>query len=139
MALGMIFHRRSRSASTTLSTTNPVTREAIQTELNVAPTASASRGPAKKTTTDSSNRWRPTWGEEERFNREKHTKAFPDQAVEFCLRTAGITIREVDAVAFAHRAGADMMRGGLDALSRLPLGAKRLAAQAYVDASLVRK
>lgn len=77
--------------------------------------------------------------EEERFNREKHTKAFPDQAVDFCLRTAGITIREVDAVAFAHRAGVDMARGALDALGRLPRGGKRLAAQAYVDANLVRK
>src|SRR5205807_4306490 len=26
--------------------------------------------------------------EEERFNREKHTKAFPDRAIEFCLREA---------------------------------------------------
>src|SRR2546429_27812 len=51
----------------------------------------------------------------------------------------GITIGEVDAVAFAHRAGADMARGALDALGRLPKGAKRLAAQAYVDANLVRK
>ena len=33
--------------------------------------------------------------EEERFNREKHTKAFPDKAIEFCLRTGGITIDEV--------------------------------------------
>jgi carbamoyltransferase len=77
--------------------------------------------------------------EEERFNREKHTKAFPDQAVDFCLRTAGITVREVDVVAFAHRAGVDMARGALDAVGRLPRGVKRLAAQAYVDANLARK
>ena len=45
--------------------------------------------------------------EEERFNREKHTKAFPGSAIEFCLREAGIAIRDVDVVAFAHRAGLD--------------------------------
>ena len=77
--------------------------------------------------------------EEERFNREKHTKAFPDGAIEFCLRTGGISIEDVDVVAFAHRAGLDFVRGAADALARLPLGAKRLAAQAYADANLVRK
>jgi carbamoyltransferase len=77
--------------------------------------------------------------EEERFNRDKHTKAFPDAAIEFCLRTGGITIDDVDLVAFAHRAGVDFARGAVDALKRGPLGAKRLAAQIYVDASLVRK
>lgn len=77
--------------------------------------------------------------EEERFNREKHTKAFPDSAVEFCLRTGGISIGDVEVVAFAHRAGVDFVRGAGDALKRLPVGAKRLAAQTYVDASLARK
>jgi carbamoyltransferase len=75
--------------------------------------------------------------EEERFNREKHTKAFPDRAIEYCLREGGIGIGDVDAVAFAHRAGTDFARGALDALKR---GApKRLAAQAYVDWSLGKK
>ncbi len=77
--------------------------------------------------------------EQERFNREKHTKAFPDDAIQFCLASAGLSIEELDVVAFAHRAGADFERGALDALKRLPRGAKRLAAQAYVDTSLVRK
>src|SRR5438093_3959692 len=72
--------------------------------------------------------------EEERLNREKHTKAFPDRAVEFCLRRAGIGIAEVDVVAFAHRAGVDFARGAADALRRLPRSAKRLGAQVYVDA-----
>ena len=58
--------------------------------------------------------------EEERFNREKHTKAFPDKAIEFCLRTGGITIAEVEVVAFAHRAGTDFRRGAADALKRMP-------------------
>lgn len=77
--------------------------------------------------------------EEERFNREKHTTAFPDQAIRFCLAQAGIGIHDVDAVAFAHRAGIDFLRGSIDALRRLPRSAKRLAAQAYVDLRLVRK
>ena len=48
--------------------------------------------------------------EEERFNRERHTKRFPDQAIGFCLGLAGIGIREVDVVAFAHRPGLDLVR-----------------------------
>lgn len=75
--------------------------------------------------------------EEERFNREKHTKAFPDSAIEFCLRTGGISIADVDVVAFAHRAGVDYRIGAIDALKRL--APKRLAAQTYVDLGLVRK
>jgi carbamoyltransferase len=75
--------------------------------------------------------------EEERFNREKHTKAFPDAAVEFCLRTAGISIRDVDVVAFAHRVGVDYARGAIDALKRA--APKRLAAQTFVDAMLIKK
>jgi carbamoyltransferase len=77
--------------------------------------------------------------EEERFNREKHTKEFPGAAIEFCLREGGIGIRDVDVVAFAHRAGVDFRRGAVDALKRLPLSTKRLAAQAYIDLHLARK
>jgi carbamoyltransferase len=77
--------------------------------------------------------------EEERFNREKHTKAFPDSAIEFCLRDGGIGIRDVDVVAFAHRAGLDFRRGMEDLLKRLPRSVKAVAAQSYVDLNLVRK
>lgn len=77
------------------------------------------------------------FAEEERFNREKHTKAFPDRAIAYCLREGGIDIGDVEAVTFAHRAGTDFARGALDALKR---GApKRLAAQVLVDTRLVRK
>ena len=79
------------------------------------------------------------FAEEERFNRDKHTRAFPDGAVEFCLRQAGISIDDVDVVAFAHRAGTDYARGAADAVRRLPESGKRLAAQTYVDAMLVWK
>jgi carbamoyltransferase len=75
--------------------------------------------------------------EEERFNREKHTKAFPDNAVAFCLDQGSIGIDDLDAVAFGHRAGTDFARGGIDALRRA--APKRLAAQAYVDLNLLRK
>ena len=67
--------------------------------------------------------------EEERFNREKHTKAFPHRAIEFCLATGGVSIQEVDVVAFAHRAGLDYARGALDALRRMPLGTKRFMSE----------
>ena len=75
--------------------------------------------------------------EEERFNRERHTKRFPDQAIEFCLGLAGIGVGEVDVVAFAHRPGLDLARGVADALARR--APRRLAVQAYVDANLLRK
>jgi carbamoyltransferase len=77
--------------------------------------------------------------EEERFNREKHTKAFPDKAIEFCLREAGIGIRDVHIVAFAHRAGLDFRRGMADLVRRLPRSARNAAAQPLVDLNLVRK
>jgi carbamoyltransferase len=75
--------------------------------------------------------------EEERLNRDKHTKAFPDRAIAFCLEQAALSIADVDVVAFAHRAGRDFSLGALDAARRL--APKRFAAQAYVDANLVRK
>jgi carbamoyltransferase len=75
--------------------------------------------------------------EEERFNRQRHTTRFPDQAIEFCLGLAGIGMGEVDVVAFAHRPGLDLARGVADALSRR--APRRLAVQAYVDAKLLGK
>jgi carbamoyltransferase len=75
--------------------------------------------------------------EEERFNRERHTKRFPDTAIVFCLEQGGIGLNDVDVVAFAHRPGLDFARGSLDALRRG--SPKRLAVQAWVDANLARK
>jgi carbamoyltransferase len=77
------------------------------------------------------------FAEEERFNRERHTKAFPDQAIGFCLQAAGIGVGDVDVVAFAHRPGLDLARGMADAFRRR--APKRLAVQAYVDGNLLRK
>src|SRR5438094_4423004 len=70
--------------------------------------------------------------EEERFNREKHTKAFPNRAIEYCLREAGIGIRDVDLVAFAHRAGLDLRRGMGYLLRQLPRSARNAAAQPWI-------
>jgi carbamoyltransferase len=75
--------------------------------------------------------------EEERFNRERHTRRFPDQAIGFCLGVAGVGVGEVDVVAFAHRPGLDLARGVADALARR--APRRLAVQAYVDGNLLRK
>lgn len=41
--------------------------------------------------------------EEERFTRKKHDHGFPKQAVEFCLKQGGITIDDIDYVAFYER------------------------------------
>ena len=38
--------------------------------------------------------------QEERFTRKKHDAGFPHQAIEFCLRHAGITLAQVDRVVF---------------------------------------
>lgn len=76
-------------------------------------------------------------GEQERFDRDQHTKHFPHLAIAYCLERAGIGIDQVDAVAFAHHAGLDFARGALDAVARA--APKRLAAQAYTDARLVMK
>lgn len=38
--------------------------------------------------------------EEERFNREKHTAAFPENAIRFCLKREGITFEEISDIAF---------------------------------------
>jgi carbamoyltransferase len=41
--------------------------------------------------------------EEERFTRIKHDPTFPDEAIDFCLRHAGITMADVEAVAFYEK------------------------------------
>jgi carbamoyltransferase len=38
--------------------------------------------------------------QEERFTREKHTSAFPTQAIKFCLEESGFSLDELDAVVF---------------------------------------
>jgi len=38
--------------------------------------------------------------QEERFTRKKHDNSFPENAVEFCLKKAGITVKDIDIVSF---------------------------------------
>ncbi len=41
--------------------------------------------------------------EEERFTRKKHDNGFPKHAIEFCLKQAGITIKDINAVIFYEK------------------------------------
>jgi len=41
--------------------------------------------------------------QEERFTRKKHDSAFPKQAIDFCLKTAGISAKELDYVGFYEK------------------------------------
>lgn len=75
------------------------------------------------------------FAEEERFNRDRHTKAFPEQAMEFCLSQAGISMAEVDVVAVAHKPLLDFVRGSLDGIARVV--PKRVVGQTFVDARLL--
>ncbi len=56
------------------------------------------------------------FAEEERFNRDKYTMAFPDQALRFCLDQAGIEMNDVDLVVFAGDPGAEIWHSALGAL-----------------------
>jgi carbamoyltransferase len=48
--------------------------------------------------------------EEERFTRKKHTSSFPEQAIERCMRIAGIDYRDVDHVAVSIKPAKDWGR-----------------------------
>ena len=41
--------------------------------------------------------------QEERFNRQKHSAVFPEQAIQFCLKEAGICLAEVDNIVFYEK------------------------------------
>jgi carbamoyltransferase len=43
--------------------------------------------------------------QEERFSRLKHDPAFPDKAIDFCLKTQGLKLADLDAVAFFWNPG----------------------------------
>jgi carbamoyltransferase len=43
--------------------------------------------------------------QEERFTRLKHDPSFPDKAIDFCLRTQGLALADLDAVAFFWNPG----------------------------------
>ena len=57
--------------------------------------------------------------EEERFNRIKHCAGFPAQSIQYCLRTAGITIEEVEHVGISRNPAAHLRK-------RILTGARRM-------------
>ena len=63
-------------------------------------------------------------GEEERFTRRKHDPGFPALAIDFCLRTAGITIDDVDHVVFYEKPFVKFERLLLTAFSTFPRSLK---------------
>lgn len=56
------------------------------------------------------------FAEEERFNRERYTMAFPEGAVRFCLESAGIEAKDVDLVVFAGKPASEILHSTLGAL-----------------------
>lgn len=75
--------------------------------------------------------------EQERINRDQHTKQLPDAAIDACLAYAGISASDLDAVAVAQRPLVDLSRGSRDALRQG--SPKRLAAQVYTDTRLASR
>jgi len=58
--------------------------------------------------------------EEERFRRIKHWAGFPSQAIAYCLREAGVTLRDVDCIALNSDPRANLLRKLRFALLRRP-------------------
>jgi carbamoyltransferase len=58
--------------------------------------------------------------EEERFTRKKHDFEFPQQAIDFCLRTAGITTADLDHVVFFEKPFVKFERLLLSSLQSFP-------------------
>ncbi len=79
------------------------------------------------------------FAEEERFIRKKHTKNFPNNAINYCLTQGGIDIDRVDCVAFPFRPGLDFARGLRHFLRYFPRSYKRFAGQTWMDMNLKGK
>jgi len=79
------------------------------------------------------------FAEEERFNREKHTRLFPHRAIEFVLREGKVGIDQIEAVGFPFRPGLDLFRGFIDFLQGFPFSYRRFAGQILFDLNLMRK
>jgi carbamoyltransferase len=62
--------------------------------------------------------------EEERFTRIKHDHAFPTAAIEFCLRTGGITASQLDHVVFYEKPLLKFVRLLVSTLRRYPRSAR---------------
>jgi len=60
---------------------------------------------------------------EERFSRKKHDSGFPELAIEFCLKTGGITIHDVDYIVFYEKPFIKFERMLLTAMATFPKSA----------------
>ncbi len=49
--------------------------------------------------------------EEERLNRQRHSKGFPKHAVQYCLKKAGLTEKDIDIIAIGYNPWAIVRRG----------------------------
>ena len=58
--------------------------------------------------------------EEERFSRVKHDSGFPGLAIDFCLRTGGVTLDDVDFVVFYEKPFVKFERMLISAMSTFP-------------------
>ena len=61
--------------------------------------------------------------EEERFSRTKHDSGWPQLAIDFCLKTGGITIDDVDYVVFYEKPFVKFERMLLTAMATFPKSA----------------
>ncbi len=60
--------------------------------------------------------------QEERFSRQKHDASFPKQAIEYCLRTAGISVKDLSYVSFYEKPFLKFERLLLTYLNYAPVG-----------------
>ena len=76
--------------------------------------------------------------EEERFSRKKHDAGFPRQAIDFCLRQAGLRPGDLDYVVFHEKPFVKFTRVFQTAFARWPKGWKvfRKAAQSWLGEKL---
>src|SRR5258705_1233180 len=56
--------------------------------------------------------------EEERFNRLKHCAGFPAESIRYCLRTAGVSIEDVEQVGISRDPSAHLHKKALFAATR---------------------
>ncbi|MFH1849979.1 MAG: carbamoyltransferase [archaeon] len=66
--------------------------------------------------------------EEERFTRKKHETGFPEKAVRYCLRSQGITIKDIGYIAFYEKPMAKFDRVLSQCLETFPLSFKTFVA-----------
>jgi len=58
--------------------------------------------------------------EEERFRRIKHWAGFPEEAIRFCLRGAGISVQDVDYITIGRNPSAHLLKKLIGSVYRLP-------------------